>query len=448
MLPSLQQAIAAIKAGNKKQGRALLADILQADYDNEAAWLWLSSVVETDAEKRRCLKRVLDINPDNAHARKGLALLGPEPDTSPAVVATNDIPLDEPEPDQEKPAAPPQPSLKERLAALPPPLVDTEVDIAVLEKAKIEQFPAAEPPPAGAPADDAHAADDIEPDDRDELDEDFAADRPEPDETGNGDDDTGQDSIEPDDEEWAEAEEDEAPQAAAAPSFWQTERAAWFLGGLVVFLLLCVACMVAGLVLRPVIIQLPATVDAAVGTATPTPTSTATATFTPTPTSTFTPTPTITSSPTATPVVADTATPTPTLTRTPTPERGGNSGQVIDVLAPDEITVAIGAETVRVKYLSIVPPGPGEPFNPEALAANQQLVQGQTVRLERDRSNTDANGALLRYVYVGDVQVNEALVQQGLARVELVPPDTKYGAQLQAAEQDARLNRRGLWSLE
>ncbi len=421
----------------------MLADILQADYDNETAWLWLSSVVESDTEKRRCLRRVLDINPDNAHARKGLAMLGPEPDSA-AVVAANDIPLDEPEPPDPEPPAPPQPSLRERLAAMPPPAAATEVDVAVLEKAKTETPPVV----TGEPVDDAVAG--IEPD---EAAGDTVSDGSGPGEDEDYGDDLPADTFaaeeyEPDENETEDAAAGAAATAPpAAPSFWQTERAAWFVGGLVVFLLLCTACMVAGLVLRPIIIQLPATVDAAVGTPTPTQTPTPTATFTPTPTSTFTPTPTITPSPTATPVVADTATPTPTLTRTPTPERAGNSGQVVGVLAPDEIEVAVNNTVVRVKYLSVLPPGPGEAFNPEALAANQQLVMGQTVRLERDRTNTDANGALLRYVYVGELQVNEALVQQGLVRVQLVPPDTKYGAQLQAAEQDARLNGRGLWSL-
>ena len=85
------------------------------------------------------------------------------------------------------------------------------------------------------------------------------------------------------------------------------------------------------------------------------------------------------------------------------------------------------------------------PLAAEALAANRQLVQGQLVRLERDRTNTDESGALLRYVYVGEVQVNQELVRRGLARVALVPPDTRYGAELQATEQDARLNQRGVW---
>ena len=53
MLPTLQEAIEAIKAGDKETGRQMLADILQADLENEQAWLWLSGVVESDEEKQK-----------------------------------------------------------------------------------------------------------------------------------------------------------------------------------------------------------------------------------------------------------------------------------------------------------------------------------------------------------------------------------------------------------
>jgi len=73
MLPTLQEAIEAIKAGDKETGRQMLADILQADLENEQAWLWLSGVVDSDEEKRKYLSRVLEINPDIKLAYVGRA---------------------------------------------------------------------------------------------------------------------------------------------------------------------------------------------------------------------------------------------------------------------------------------------------------------------------------------------------------------------------------------
>lgn len=75
MPDSLQQAIAAIKSGDKKTGGELLKQILKSDPSNEIAWLWMSQVVNKREDKIRCLERVLKINPDNETAKRGLATL-------------------------------------------------------------------------------------------------------------------------------------------------------------------------------------------------------------------------------------------------------------------------------------------------------------------------------------------------------------------------------------
>ena len=40
-----------------------------------SAWLWLAADAEELDEKRRCLKAVLELNPESQAARAGLALL-------------------------------------------------------------------------------------------------------------------------------------------------------------------------------------------------------------------------------------------------------------------------------------------------------------------------------------------------------------------------------------
>ena len=59
----LQQAIAAIKSGDKATGQQLLAQVVNADPQNEAAWLWLASTLDDPQEKKECLQKVLQINP-------------------------------------------------------------------------------------------------------------------------------------------------------------------------------------------------------------------------------------------------------------------------------------------------------------------------------------------------------------------------------------------------
>ncbi len=73
MSDNLQRAIAAIKAGDKKTGQQLLAQVINADPQNEAAWLWMASALDDPQEKKECLQKVLQINPDNEMAKKALA---------------------------------------------------------------------------------------------------------------------------------------------------------------------------------------------------------------------------------------------------------------------------------------------------------------------------------------------------------------------------------------
>jgi hypothetical protein len=71
----LQEAIKFIKAGDKTQGQQLLAQIIKADPRNETAWLWMTTVLDDPQKKKKCLQNVLQINPDNEMAKKGLAQL-------------------------------------------------------------------------------------------------------------------------------------------------------------------------------------------------------------------------------------------------------------------------------------------------------------------------------------------------------------------------------------
>jgi hypothetical protein len=68
----LRQGIAAAKAGDVERATELLMKVVDVDELNEQAWLWLSSVVESDADREACLENVLAINPDNKLAIKGL----------------------------------------------------------------------------------------------------------------------------------------------------------------------------------------------------------------------------------------------------------------------------------------------------------------------------------------------------------------------------------------
>ena len=123
--------------------------------------------------------------------------------------------------------------------------------------------------------------------------------------------------------------------------------------------------------------------------------------------------------------------------------------------ATAKVTQVIDGDTIiikggyRVRYIGIDTPEiypEVKAFGIEAWQANRRLVEGNEVRLERDVSETDKYGRLLRYVYVDDVLVNAELVKLGLARAKAYPPDTKYQDYLAEMETGAREAGRGMWA--
>jgi len=80
------------------------------------------------------------------------------------------------------------------------------------------------------------------------------------------------------------------------------------------------------------------------------------------------------------------------------------------------IKVDIDGAVYTVRYIGIDCPEMDQQFGGEAAEANRQLVEGQTLLLEKDVSETDRYGRLLRYAYLADgAFVNAELVRAGYA---------------------------------
>ena len=88
MSNDLQQAIAAIKAGDDETGQQLLAQAINADPQNEVAWLLMADIVESTDHRRECLERVLKLNPSSEQAKQGLLELERESGLLSAIQAT------------------------------------------------------------------------------------------------------------------------------------------------------------------------------------------------------------------------------------------------------------------------------------------------------------------------------------------------------------------------
>ena len=74
----LKDGIEAVRSGDRTTGRRLLTEVIEADRQNETAWLWLASTMPTVRERQACLQQVLRINPNNTRAREALNRLGSE----------------------------------------------------------------------------------------------------------------------------------------------------------------------------------------------------------------------------------------------------------------------------------------------------------------------------------------------------------------------------------
>ncbi len=125
---------------------------------------------------------------------------------------------------------------------------------------------------------------------------------------------------------------------------------------------------------------------------------------------------------------------------------------VVRIVDGDTIVVLITGREYTLRYIGIDTPEtvrpayPVEWMGPEAGAANEALVAGKTVYLEKDVSETDQYGRLLRYVYLADgTFVNAELVRQGYAQASTYPPDVKYQDLLLQMQREAMDAGRGLW---
>jgi micrococcal nuclease len=138
--------------------------------------------------------------------------------------------------------------------------------------------------------------------------------------------------------------------------------------------------------------------------------------------------------------------PTPTIIITPNEKQ---RVKVIRVIDGDTIEIE---GKIKVRYIGVNTPElhdpkkPIECFGQAASDENKKLVEGKEVYIQKDFSETDKFKRLLRYVWVGDIFVNDYLVRQGFAQVSTFPPDVKYQQQFIEAQTEARETKRGLWS--
>ena len=140
--------------------------------------------------------------------------------------------------------------------------------------------------------------------------------------------------------------------------------------------------------------------------------------------------------------VAITAAPTATVdTEVVVEVASVTDGDTIRVLMPD-------GTNEPVRLIGIDAPEDGSLLAPEATSYMEELVLGKDVRMVIDVSDRDRFDRLLRYIYVGDLFVNEEMVRVGLAVAKRYEPDTAMALVLEAAQGGAESAALGLFSSE
>jgi micrococcal nuclease len=122
--------------------------------------------------------------------------------------------------------------------------------------------------------------------------------------------------------------------------------------------------------------------------------------------------------------------------------------QVKRIIDGDTIELTDGR---KVRYIGVDTPETKHPtkeqqcYGQAASEKNKELVEGKTVKLEKDVSETDRYGRLLRYVWVDDQLINLVLVRDGFAIASSYPPDVAKQEIFRDAEKTAREKNVGLW---
>lgn len=117
-------------------------------------------------------------------------------------------------------------------------------------------------------------------------------------------------------------------------------------------------------------------------------------------------------------------------------------GQMLVTKVLDGDTVIVeGGYSVRL--LGIDADDRGYPCYQIAQERLEELVLNKEVRLEKDEPNKDQYQRYLRYIFLGEQNINLQLVEEGLAIARFSPENIKYKDEIREAEEEAKEGKIG-----
>lgn len=120
-----------------------------------------------------------------------------------------------------------------------------------------------------------------------------------------------------------------------------------------------------------------------------------------------------------------------------------SDGETITVLTSDQTKL-------RIRLLGIDAPEaphgkkPGQPFGEQSRQYLTRLIGGRTVRVQT--YGQDGYGRILAVIFLGPINVNLEMVQQGMAEMYRGAPCKAYCRDLRVAELNAKRHRVGIWA--
>ena len=127
---------------------------------------------------------------------------------------------------------------------------------------------------------------------------------------------------------------------------------------------------------------------------------------------------------------------------------------VTQVVDGDTIVATIAGVSEKIRLIGVDTPETVDPRKPvqcfgvESSAFTKSLLLNATVRLEADPSQGDRDkyGRLLRYVFLGNINISEEIIAKGYGHEYTYGIPYKYQAEFKNAEQMAREAKKGLWA--
>lgn len=128
----------------------------------------------------------------------------------------------------------------------------------------------------------------------------------------------------------------------------------------------------------------------------------------------------------------------------PSPPKISVTTAIVDYVVDGDTVNLRNRESVRL--IGMNTPEMGQPYSSKAKDKLKELIEGKNVMLEKDITDRDQYGRLLRYIWLGDILINLEMVKLGYANSYSYPPDIKHQDQIVAAERKAREGKTGLWA--